>query len=283
MDFQNIGKKIDNIEVKINYRIIELFSAGLYSSPNKAFEELVSNSYDAFAGKVSVYVPSDLSIEGAFIWVCDNGESMDQEELKELWNIGVSGKRTDFERDQKRLQIGRFGIGKLATYVLAHKLTYVCKKNGRYLATTMNYDAVTEDKDRLFLDEREIDETTARDAISPYLNQGGRYQLSFDIFGEKSVESWSFALLTDLKPKALEIRIGRLQWVLRTALPLNPRFRLFFNANELLSSKIDMPVKRTWVFGKDDEIAESLSFGKPRLENGNYFVDFENLKGVHGK
>ena len=44
-----------------------------------------------------------------------------------------------------------------------------------------------------------------------------------------------------------------------------------------------MPVKRTWVFGKDDEIAESLSFGKPRLENGNYFVDFENLKGVHGQ
>ena len=148
---------------------------------------------------------------------------MDQEELKELWNIGVSGKRTDFERDEKRLQIGRFGIGKPATYVLAHKLTYVCKKNGRYLATTMNYDAVTEDKDRLFLGEREIDEKTARDAISPYLNQGGRYQLSFDIFGEKSVESWSFALLTDLKPKALEIRIGRLQWVLRTALPFQPK------------------------------------------------------------
>ena len=55
-------KKIDDIEVSISYKIIELFSAGLYSSPNKAFEELVCNSYDAFASKVSVYVPSDLTV-----------------------------------------------------------------------------------------------------------------------------------------------------------------------------------------------------------------------------
>lgn len=39
------GKKIDDIEVSISYKIIELFSAGLYSSPNKAFEELICNSY----------------------------------------------------------------------------------------------------------------------------------------------------------------------------------------------------------------------------------------------
>ena len=31
----------DKIDVKISYKIIELFSAGLYSSPNKAFEELI--------------------------------------------------------------------------------------------------------------------------------------------------------------------------------------------------------------------------------------------------
>ena len=84
MGIENCGQKIDSIEVKISYRIIELFSAGLYSSPNKAFEELICNSYDAFADKVGVYVAPDLSVEGAKIWVCDNGESMDQEELKEL-------------------------------------------------------------------------------------------------------------------------------------------------------------------------------------------------------
>ena len=38
MNLDTIGEKIDDIEVSISHRIIELFSAGLYSSPNKAFE-----------------------------------------------------------------------------------------------------------------------------------------------------------------------------------------------------------------------------------------------------
>ena len=58
---EQFGRVIDNIDVKISYKIIELFSAGLYSSPNKAFEELICNSYDAFASKVSVYLPEDLT------------------------------------------------------------------------------------------------------------------------------------------------------------------------------------------------------------------------------
>ena len=41
-DFYNIGPKKSDIEVRISYRIVQLFSEGLYSSPNKAIEELVS-------------------------------------------------------------------------------------------------------------------------------------------------------------------------------------------------------------------------------------------------
>lgn len=113
MNLDTIGEKIDDIEVSISHRIIELFSAGLYSSPNKAFEELVCNSYDAFASKVAVYVPSDSTVEGAYIWVCDNGEGLNPKELKNLWRIGESTKRQGNVRDKKRLQIGQFGIGKL--------------------------------------------------------------------------------------------------------------------------------------------------------------------------
>ena len=43
--FVTAGTAADQIEVKISYRIIQLFSEGLYSSPNKAVEELVSNSF----------------------------------------------------------------------------------------------------------------------------------------------------------------------------------------------------------------------------------------------
>ena len=50
--FFELGKPSKkHIDVRISYRIIELFSEGLYSSPNKAVEELVSNSWDAGAEK----------------------------------------------------------------------------------------------------------------------------------------------------------------------------------------------------------------------------------------
>ena len=55
-----IGKEIASIDVRISYRIIQLFSEGLYSSPNKAVEELVSNSFDAGAINLHVILSTDL-------------------------------------------------------------------------------------------------------------------------------------------------------------------------------------------------------------------------------
>lgn len=51
--------------------------------------------------------------------------------------------------------------------------------------------------------------------------------------------SWTLAVLEDLKEKALDIRTGRLRWVLRTAMPLKPGFALFLNTEKLTSSKKD--------------------------------------------
>ena len=40
----NEGKKVAEVKVQIGPQFLHLFSEQLYSSPNKAFEELVSNS-----------------------------------------------------------------------------------------------------------------------------------------------------------------------------------------------------------------------------------------------
>ena len=282
-NIEKIGTTIDAIDVKISYRIIELFSAGLYSSPNKAFEELVCNSYDAFADKVAVYVPSDLTVEGASIWVCDNGESMDQNGFKDLWKIGESLKRDDPARDRRRLQIGRFGIGKLATYVLTNRLTYICKKENRYLAVTMRYDTITDAKENYRLDEREISKEDAEKSLSSYLTVNGQAMVPFELFGSEAPENWTFSILTGLKTKAAEIKEGRLKWVLRTALPLNPGFKLFYNGKEIESSKISKLLRKKWILGKDDATLDTLDYASSREDNGSNFIDFENLKGVHGQ
>lgn len=190
LDISSVGTKIDDINVEISYKIIQLFSAGLYSSPNKAFEELVCNSYDAFATTVSIYIPSDLSAEGAYMWVCDNGEGLNSGELKDLWRIGESSKRVDSTRDKKRLQIGQFGIGKLATYVLARKLTYISKKDNKYILATMDYDRIHGAVKELTLDEREIDEKTAAELLAYYIKPYNGGVIEVELFGVEAAESF---------------------------------------------------------------------------------------------
>ncbi len=118
-----VGKVQRSFEVGLSYRLVELFSEGLYTSANKAFEELVSNSFDAGARHVQVLLPADASVAKATIAVIDDGEGMNAMGLEQLWQIGASQKRELTSPPLNRTQIGKFGIGKLATYVLAHELT----------------------------------------------------------------------------------------------------------------------------------------------------------------
>src|ERR1700688_631338 len=116
-------------------RIIELFSEGLYASPNKAIEELVANSFDAGAQTVQVILSANLHDQDASIVVIDDGGGMGVEGLKQHWLIGVSNKRRLGDKlPRGRQQIGQFGIGKLATYVLSERLTHISKYDGKYFS-----------------------------------------------------------------------------------------------------------------------------------------------------
>ena len=132
-EFVSLGQEIDTIDVRISRRIIQLFSEGLYSSPHKAIEELVSNSFDADAQNVHVVLSSDLTDSHATLVVIDDGEGMDVNTLKEHWIIGRSTRRSKASKSGRK-PIGKFGIGKLATYVLAERLTHICKSDGEFFA-----------------------------------------------------------------------------------------------------------------------------------------------------
>src|SRR4029079_18596593 len=45
--FASTGREAEKIDVRLSYKLVRLFSEGLYTSPNKAIEELVANSFDA--------------------------------------------------------------------------------------------------------------------------------------------------------------------------------------------------------------------------------------------
>jgi len=283
MSVETTGLKIDEIPVEISYRIIELFSAGLYSSPNKAFEELVSNSYDAGASKVCVYVPIDKSLPESVLWVCDNGESMGKDDLKQFWKIGSSNKRES--ENANRLVIGKFGIGKLATYILTNKLTLVCKaKDGNYYAVTMNYSNInsTSEKTGIKLDERQLTLDEVKSALHLYIGAANNRFLSFNLWGEDAELTWTMAIMSDLKSKAHQIQEGRLKWVLSTALPLNPAFQLSYNGSQIFPSKQKIAVKKTFIFGVEDEVAKRNKY-TIGIYRGEPSVSMNTIHNVTGQ
>ena len=256
--FAAIGDATEDIEVRLSYRIVELFSEGLYTSPNKAVEELVANSFDAGARSVHVLLSSNLHDQDATIAVFDDGEGMDRDGLKRHWLIGVSNKRNLSTLPRGRQQIGKFGIGKLATYVLANRLTHISKCGDKYYSTSMDYRTIDrrvgqeiEPKAPIKLALRELTENEARQAAEPWTGTAAFRAANTVLFGEGSPESWTLSIMSSLKDKVHEIRSGTLGWVLRTALPLRPDFGIWLNGQALESSKEGKGLLKRWVLGQD--------------------------------
>lgn len=256
--FATVGAETEKIDVRLSYRIVRLFSEGLYASPNKAIEELVANAFDAGARRVAVFLPADFHDQGAAIAVLDDGEGMNAEGLKQHWLIGKSLKRDLSKLPLGRKQIGKFGIGKLATYVLANRLTHISKRGGKYYSTSMNFKAVDdrgdeeiEPKTPIRISLRGLTEDQAKQALKDWTGGAAFKKCGIALFGAGSAKSWTFAILSDLKDKVHEIQPGRLEWVLRTALPLRDDFSIYLDGAKLEASKAGKGRLRKWILGKD--------------------------------
>ncbi|MEN5003239.1 ATP-binding protein [Stenotrophomonas indicatrix] len=278
VNIETVGDFTKKIHVEISTSFLEHFSEQLYSSPQKAFEELISNSWDAGADFVDVRISDDLDASDATMCVLDNGSSMDEEGLRALWHIAFSPKRSN-PIHKGRPVIGKFGIGKLATYLLASKLTYVCKAaDGKIRRVTMNYGDVerrTGDKDKLFseldLDIFEVSEQGLRDALDGV--HGGETILELIGSGVKAPDegvepstefggamtplqkddraTWTLVVLSGLKPVGRELKLHVLRRMLQSALPFGSEMAIQVNGERLISSKVSATVMKEWQIGPD--------------------------------
>lgn len=256
--FASVGRQTDNIDVRLSYRIIELFSEGLYTSSNKAIEELVANSFDAGAQRVLVLLSPSLQDQDGTIAVIDDGDGMDATGLKQHWLIGISDKRRLANLPKGRQQIGKFGIGKLATYVLASRLTHLTTRAGKYYSTSMDFTTIDnrvgreiEPKAPIKIPLRELTEAEAKQAVRAWSETANFKASGMALFGKRAPASWTVAVMSSLKPKVHEIRPGMLEWVLRTALPLRPDFGIWLNGKKLEPSKQGKGLLKKWILGKD--------------------------------
>lgn len=273
---ETIGRESGKIPVELSTRFLEHFSEQLYSSPQKAFEELISNGWDAGANRVDVRISQDLSSSEATMCVVDNGESMNAEGLRQLWHIAFSPKNGRHEQYGRKI-IGKFGIGKLATYVLANKLTYICKSgDGIIRRVTMDYGDIDRQRgvsqDRLISELQlplfEVSESEVQEAlrnvydgnvIFDLLQQGippPSDQLGEDEFGSQKTilyrpfsQTWTLVVLSGLKQTGRQLKTGILKRMLRAALPFGSEMAITLNGELLVSSKIDEPLMEEWVLG----------------------------------
>lgn len=296
--YATAGNETEKIDVRLSYRIVRLFSEGLYASPNKAIEELVANSFDAGAQRVAVFLPADFHEQGATIAVLDDGEGMDAGGLKQHWLIGKSDKRDLAQLPLGRQQIGKFGIGKLATYVLANRLTHISKARGKYYSTSMNFKTVddrgdeeVEPKTPIKISLRELTEDQAKQALKDWMGAAALRKCGLKLFGTGAAKSWTFAILSDLKDKVHEIRRGRLEWVLRTALPLRDDFSIYLDGAKLESSKAAKGRLKKWILGKDidalpkpapDEIEATEDKNQPKDSETRFALEHKAVGRITG-
>ena len=279
---ETVGHITTEIPVEISTRFLEHFSEQLYSSPQKAFEELISNGWDAGADYVDIRIPADLSAPSATMAVLDNGSSMDEQGLRDLWHIAFSPKRDHPEQHGRRL-VGKFGIGKLATYVLASRLTYVCKAaDGVIRRVTMDYGQVDQtaaaDKliSELSLDLYEVEESELEAAIGTVVGGsellriiaegvqvGSATAAADDNFGAPasvlkrlSTGTWTLVILSGLKPTGRELKVGVLRRMLEAALPLSSEMVIRINGEALSSTKLTASIAREWTIGPDLKLDE---------------------------
>lgn len=275
---ETIGQASAKIPIELSTRFLEHFSEQLYSSLQKTFEELISNGWDAGADCVDVRISSNLDDDDATLSVLDNGSSMDEEGLRQLWHIAFSPKKNKPIQHGRHV-IGKFGIGKLATYVLASKLTYICKaSDGKIRRVTMDYEKVDLQKgtaqDRLIseleLDMYEVTDEEVAAALGVVhdgtiihdLIRGGVRRptgdLSEDEFGapkadlqRPSSDTWTLVVLSALKPTGRELKTGVLRRMLEAALPFGSEMAISVNGDLLASSKVKAPLMKEWVLGPE--------------------------------
>lgn len=246
-DLIAISKPTDTIRVGISNEIVTLLSQQLYQSPLKAIEELVVNSYDAEAKNCRLYIPSATALQNdptSVIAVFDDGLGLSDKGMINLWHVGRSDKRSEeIAKRAHRKQIGKFGIGKLAVFVISNQLSYISKSDGKIWFSSLDFtkfhSEINGDTVPVEIELRVIENLQDLTNLKwmPVVMSNAAITEN-DLEGD----AWTLAILEDFKKKAWDIRAGRLKWVLRTAMPLKSGFKLFLNAEEIKSSKEDIPV-----------------------------------------
>lgn len=118
------GPKPKTIPITFDKSHLVTIGEKLYSESIELIRELVNNAYDADATVINVIIEEDKIV------VDDNGSGMDEEGLRQYFNIGSAEKREHSRSPvYRRHRIGEFGIGKFASLSAAGRFEVSTRKD----------------------------------------------------------------------------------------------------------------------------------------------------------
>jgi hypothetical protein len=125
-------------EFTFSPRILEHLGISAYNSVRKCLAELVANSYDADARRVSIFMP-DVIDENSHIALSDDGVGMSADDVKSKFLYIGRDRREDGDRTPgNRLVIGSKGIGKLAGFGIASRIRITTRHGGKQSTFTID-------------------------------------------------------------------------------------------------------------------------------------------------
>ena len=122
------------LEMKFDPNTISHLGLQMYATLPPVIAEMISNSYDADASKVTLEL-NDLDSSNKIISVDDNGHGMSFDEINKNFLLIGRNRREGGQDNQKsrsgdRFVIGKKGIGKLAFFGVAQTIQIATVSNG---------------------------------------------------------------------------------------------------------------------------------------------------------
>lgn len=126
-------KNIEEFELRFDPKTIEHLGVKMYSTLPPALAELISNAYDADAGKVLLGFEEQENAPKSIL-ISDDGDGMNANDIQDRFLVIGRNRRADDgdepSQTRGRLPTGKKGLGKLALFGLAHTITITSRKNG---------------------------------------------------------------------------------------------------------------------------------------------------------
>jgi len=205
------GHRLRDLKFTVATRMLDHIGVSMYSKYHKAIGELVVNGYDADANYVSVNIQPDRDK----ITIEDNGEGMDEQDIREGYMFLGSEQKRATKRTPvfHRLPIGNKGIGKLAGFGITKRIEVKTVKNGKAFEFCLDRDDLEKAEKMGKLKEPILD----------------RASMELKEFDAESEASGTTVTLRKLRPECGRIDIDKVLAHLAQELPLGKDFTVIVN------------------------------------------------------